>query len=75
MRVPRLRFTIRKMMVAVAVVAVLIVTGRAVLGHLGYLGRRNGAYYGSYRYLGEDWKWHEVRGTVIFVTDRFIFVD
>ncbi len=72
MRLPRVRFTIRKMMVVVAVVSALLVTGRAVLG---YLGPRKGAYYGSYRYLGEDWKWHEVRGTIIFVTDKFIFVD
>ena len=72
MHLPRVRFTVRRMMVAVAIVAVLLVTGRAVLE---YLGPRNGAYYGSYRYLGQDWKWHEVRGAIIFVKDGFIFVD
>ena len=60
----RLRFTVRRMMAIVAVIAVLHVTWRA---RLNSLGPRDGMYYGSYGYLGDDWKWHEVPGTVITV--------
>jgi len=60
------------MMVAVAFSAVLLVIGRYVLQ---YLGPRDGFYSGSYSYLGRDWKWHEVRGAVIFVKGSTILVD
>ncbi len=72
MPLPRVRFTVRRMMAAVAVSAVLLVTGKAALT---YLGPRNGVYTGSYRYLGRDWKWHEVRGVFIFVTDQAITTE
>ena len=70
MRLPRM--TIRRWMIAVAVFATLLAAGNAFLM---CLGPRNGGYHGSYRYLGSDWKWHEIRGNVIFVTDKFILVD
>jgi hypothetical protein len=54
-------------MVWVAILAGLFVTARSALGYLGYLGPRDGVYYGSYRYLGNDWKWHEIRGVIITV--------
>jgi len=60
------------MMVAVAILAVLLVTARSLLD---YLGPRDGFYKGSYRYLDSDWKWHEVRGAVIYVKGSSIFVD
>jgi len=72
MRLPRVRFTLRAMMVWVVILAGLLVTARSALG---YLGPREGVYYGSYRYLGSDWKWHEIRGAIITVTRSFIFVD
>jgi hypothetical protein len=59
-------------MVVVAVVALSLATAKTVLS---YLGPRNGVYRGVYRYLGPDWKWHVVRGGVIFVRDGMIFVD
>ena len=68
-----MRFTVRRMMVGVAILAVLLVTARSVLD---YLGPRDGFYKGSYRYLGSDWKWHEVRGAIIYVKKgSAIFVD
>jgi hypothetical protein len=70
MRVPRM--TTRRWMLAVAVFAILLAAGNAFVM---WLGPRDGGYHGSYRYLGSDWKWHEIRGTVIFVEDGFIFVD
>ena len=78
MRLPRVRFTLRAMMVWVVILAVLLVTARSAhryLGRRGYLGPREGIYYGSYRYLGSDWKWHETRGSIIMVTRTFIFAD
>ena len=72
MRPPRVRFTVRRMMVAVAVAAFLLAAGK---GASGYLGPRNGGYHGYYRYLGSDWRWHEVRGSIIFVKDGLIFTD
>ena len=41
-----------------AILAALLVTARSVLE---YLGPKDGCYTGSYRYLGSDWRWHEVR--------------
>ncbi len=72
MRLRRVRMTLRGMMVAVAIMAVLLMATRSVLG---YLGPRDGLYYGSYRYLDSDWRWHEVRGAIIYVKDGMIFVD
>jgi hypothetical protein len=72
MRLPRVRMTLRGMMAWVAILAVLLVTARWVLG---YLGPRDGFYTGSYRYLGSDWKWHEVRGASIYVKGPYTFVD
>jgi hypothetical protein len=72
MGLPRVRFTVRQMMVGVALLAVLLVTARSVLE---YLGPRDGGYTESYRYLGRDWQWHEVRGAVIYVRGGSIFVD
>ena len=72
MRWPRVRMTLRGMMVGLVILAVLLATARSILG---YLGPRDGFYTGSYRYLSTDWKWHEVRGSVIFVRGGMIFVD
>jgi hypothetical protein len=72
MRLPRVRFTIRRMMVAVAIVAVVMTMGSVARKSFG---PRNGGYRGVYRYLGNDWRWHEVRGNIIFVEDGMIFVD
>ncbi len=72
MRLPRVRMSLRGMMMAVAIVAALLVAARFVLG---YWGPRDGFYRGSYRYLGSDWRWHEVRGAVIYVKDGMIVVD
>ena len=72
MRLPRVRMSLRGMMVAVAIVADLLVAARFVLG---YWGPRDGFYRGSYRYLTSDWRWHEVRGAVIYVKDGMILVD
>jgi hypothetical protein len=72
MRPRRIRFSLRQLLVAMAIVALLLASARVVVNHLG---PRNGLYYGTYRYLGPDWKWHEVRGAVIFVKDGMIFVD
>jgi hypothetical protein len=55
------------MMVWIVILAGLLVTARSALGYLGYLGPRDGFYHGSYRYLDNDWKWHEIRGNIIFV--------
>jgi hypothetical protein len=60
------------MMVALAIVAALLFAARLVLG---YLGPRDGFYRGSYGYLGSDWRWHEVRGAIIYVKGGMIFVD
>jgi hypothetical protein len=60
------------MMVRVIILAVLLAMARSVLG---YLGPRDGFYKGSYGYLGSDWRWHEVRGAIIFVRGGVIFVD
>jgi hypothetical protein len=67
MRLPRVRFTLRAMMVWIVILAGLFVTARSALGYLGYLGLRDGVYQGSYRYLGSDWKWHEIRGNILTV--------
>ena len=72
MRRPRIRFTLRQSLIAVAVLALLLAATRVIVSRLG---PRNGMYTGTYRYLGPDWKWHEVRGGVIFVKDGMIFVD
>jgi hypothetical protein len=72
MRCPRIRFTLRQSLMAVALLAMLLAATRAILVRLG---PRNGHYLGTYRYLGPDWKWHVVRGNVIFVKDRLIIVD
>jgi hypothetical protein len=32
-------------------------------------------YTGSFRSLSSDWKWHEVRGAVIFIRRMMIFAD
>jgi hypothetical protein len=71
-RLARVRISLRGMMVAVAIVAALLMAARFVLG---YLGPRGGFYSGSYSYLDSDWRWHEVRGAVIYVKDGMIFVD
>jgi hypothetical protein len=55
------------MIVWLVILASLFVTAGSALGYLGYLGTRDGVYYGSYRYLGSDWKWHEIRGAFITV--------
>jgi hypothetical protein len=60
------------MIVVVAILAALLATARSVLEHLG---PRDGSYKGSYGYLGSDWKWHEVRGAIIFVKGGYIFAD
>ena len=72
MKRPRVQFTLRRLMLAVAALAVLLAATRIVQNHLG---PRDGGYTGTYRYLGADWKWHEVRGAVIFVKDGLIFTD
>jgi hypothetical protein len=72
MRLPRVRITLRGMMIWVAVLAILLVTARSVLEHLG---PRDGCYTGSYRYLGRDWRWHEVRGASITVFRGIILTD
>jgi hypothetical protein len=68
MRLRRVRFILRGMMICVAI----LVTARSVLQ---YLGPKDGCYTGSYRYLGSDWRWHEVRGASITVFRGFIFTD
>jgi len=60
------------MILAVAVVAALLATVNEVRK---YSGPRDGSYYGSYGYLGTDWRWHEVRGNVIFVRGGVIITD
>jgi hypothetical protein len=60
------------MMVGVVILALVQAAARWVLG---YLGPRDGFYKGSYAYLGSDWKWHEVRGAIIFVRGGMNFVD
>jgi hypothetical protein len=72
MRLPRVRFTVLRLMITVAVVAIVLTMSNVVRKHLG---PKNGGYYGVYRYLGSDWRWHEVRGNVILVKDGMIFVD
>jgi hypothetical protein len=72
MKRPRVRFTVLRLMIAVAVVAVALTMSNIVRKHLG---PKNGGYSGVYRYLGSDLRWHEVRGNVIFVKDGMIFVD
>ena len=72
MRLLRVRITLRAMLVWVAILAALLVAARSALE---YLGPRDGVYTGSYRYLDSDWKWHEVRGAVIYVKGSSIFVD
>ncbi len=72
MRLPRVQMSLRGMMMAVAIVAALLMAVRFILG---YWGPRDGFYWGSYRYLDSDWRWHEVRGAVIYVKDGMIFVD
>jgi hypothetical protein len=68
---PRVQFTLWQMMFAVAIVAVLLTLAAAV----GRIGPSNGFYSGRYCYLGADLRWHEVRGSVIYVKDGMIFVD
>ena len=68
----RPRVTIRGLMAAVIVAALLLVAARFALR---CLGPRPGFYQGVYRYLDDHWRYHEVRGAVIYVTERFIFVD
>jgi hypothetical protein len=34
------------------------------------LGPRAGTYSGTYGYLGRDWKWHQVGGTSITVSEE-----
>ena len=72
MRLPRVRFTLRGMMICVAMLAALLVTARSVLE---YLGPKDGCYTGSYTYLGSDWRWHEVRGASITVFRGCIITD
>ena len=70
---PRIRMSLRGMIAAVVVAAILL---SAVRWGLDHLGPRPGTYYGSYSYLGGDWKWHEVRGLDIYVDEfGFIHVD
>jgi hypothetical protein len=64
MRLPQVRFTVRRMMIAVVLIASLIAIRNAVVKRLG---PRPGIYGGSYVYLGSDWKWHEIRGRIICV--------
>jgi hypothetical protein len=71
-RLPRVRFSVRAMMIVVAVLAVVLAATMTVADHLG---PKDGGYIGIYRYLGTDGKWHVVRGNVIFVKDGMIFVD
>ncbi len=72
MRLIRVQFTLRGMMICVAIVAALLVTARSVLE---YLGPKDGSYTGSYGYLGSDWRWHEVRGASITVFQGCVFTD
>ena len=59
-------------MIWVAIVAVLLLAARSVLQ---CLGPRDGSYQGSYRYLGSDWRWHEVRGASITVFRGTVITD
>jgi len=72
MRLTRIRFTLRGLMVWVAIVAALLVTARSVLE---YLGPKDGSYTDSYGYLGSDWRWHEVRGASITVFHGSVLAD
>ncbi len=72
MRRLRIRVTLRRLLVAVAILALLLTTAKTVHG---LFGPRYGGYLGVYRYIGPDWKWHEVRGGIIFVKDGMIFID
>jgi hypothetical protein len=73
MRLSRVRFTLRAMMVWVAILAALFGTARFVFE---YQLPRDGFHSGTLRYLGRDWKWHEVSGAVIFVKNgKGAFVD
>ena len=69
----RPRMSLRSLLVAVAVVAVLLALARFAGARL--LGRRPGGYQGRYWYFDENWKYHETRGTVIYDSGSFIFVD
>jgi hypothetical protein len=60
------------MMVLVAILAALLMAARSVLE---YLGPRDGSYTGSYRYLGGDWRWHEIRGASITVFRGTVITD
>jgi hypothetical protein len=60
-------------MVSVVVAALLLAAARFALR---CLGPRPGGYHGVYWYFDDQWRYHEVRGCVIFVTEQGgIFVD
>jgi hypothetical protein len=65
--------TLRNLLIVIAAFAVLLAFARFAGPRL--LGRRPGMYYGRYWYFDEHWKYHETRGTIITVTDKFIFTD
>ena len=60
------------MMVGVATLAAILVVTCFVLE---YLGLRDGFHSDPYWYLGSDWKWHVVRGAVIYVNGSIVFID
>jgi hypothetical protein len=71
MRLPR--FTTRRLMVLVALVAVAFATYAALLRTYGL---RPGGHPSPYRYLDRTLRWREVRGGVIWVSPNGgIFVD
>jgi hypothetical protein len=68
----RPRMTIRGLLAFVAAIAASFALARLVSEKLG---PRPGAYHGRYWYFDRDWRYHEVRGAVILVTDHFILAD
>ncbi len=67
------RFSIRRLLFLIAATAIFLTVARIALPRL--LGPRPGFHHGRYWYFDENWKYHEVRGTVIWVGDGIIFVD
>jgi hypothetical protein len=64
--------TIRGLLAFVAAIAVSLGVAKFVSEKLGLC---PGTYYGRYWYFDKDWRYHEVSGAVILVTDHFIFAD
>jgi len=66
--------TLRSLLIAVAVIALLLTFARLAAVRL--LGRRPGGWYHSvYWYFDEDWKYHEFRGNIIYDSGTFIVGD